>query len=36
MDIIVIVIAILIFVSILKSDISSDDIDRTVPQDSDE
>jgi len=36
MGIIVIVIAILIFVSILKSNISSDDIDRTVPQDSDE
>jgi hypothetical protein len=36
MDIIVIVIVILIFVSISKSDITSDDIDRTVPQDSDE
>jgi hypothetical protein len=36
MDIIVIVIAILVIISILKSDITSDDIDRTVPQDSDE
>ena len=36
MEIIVIIISILIFLSLLKSNISEDDIDRTVPQDSDD
>ena len=36
MDIIVIIISILIFLSLFKSDISEEDIDRTVPQDLDD
>ncbi len=36
MDIIVIIVSILIILSLLKSNISEDDIDRTVPQDMDD
>jgi hypothetical protein len=36
MEIVVIILVVIIVLSLLKSDITSDDIDRTVPQDSDE
>lgn len=36
MEIIVIIVSILIILSLLKSNISEDDIDRTVPQDMDD
>jgi len=36
MEIIVIIVSILIFLSLFKSNISEEDIDRTVPQDMDD
>lgn len=36
MEIIVIIVSIIIFLSLFKSNISEEDIDRTVPQDSDD
>jgi hypothetical protein len=36
MEIVVIILVVIIVLSLLKSDITSDDIDRTVPQDSDD
>jgi len=36
MEIIVIIVSIIVFLSLFKSNISEEDIDRTVPQDFDD